>query len=61
MESPQKWAPWPKEKKNRKQKVDPDPKRKMNIFFIGYILYPFQRKVHQNAHFLKLSSDMPLF
>ena len=44
MESPQKWAPWPKEKKYKKQKVDPDPKRKMNIFFIGYILYPFRRK-----------------
>ena len=60
MESSQKWDlpifkafiysgeieghPGPK-KKNKKYKLAPDPKRRKNIFFIGYILYPFQRKV----------------
>ena len=76
MESSQKWdfpifkafisngeiegLPGPK-KKNKKLKLAPDPKRKMNffLFFINYI--PFGEKFQQNAHFLKLSSDMPLF
>ena len=35
----------PKKKKNKKLKIAPDPKRKMNIFFIGYILYPFRWKI----------------
>ena len=60
MESSQKWDlpifkafiyngeieghPGPK-KKNKKYKLAPDPKRRKNIFFIGYILYPFWPKV----------------
>ena len=36
--------PGPK-KKNKKYKLAPDPKRKKNIFFIGYMLYPFWPKV----------------